>query len=195
MKVIGLTGPTGAGKTTVLDLLKAHGAAVMDCDKIYYEMLKENEDLRQGLRDAFGEVFLADGSLDRRKVAELVFSSEENLKKLNALVYYHMGVEIRRRLSAAKAEGKTLAAVDAINLLQSGLGELCDTTVAVVASEETRLARIMARDGIDRERAISRIRAQEPEEFFRRHAKIVLENNGTQQALTAAAQQSLAAYL
>ena len=86
MKVIGLTGPTGAGKTTVLDLLKAHGAAVMDCDKIYYEMLKENEDLRQGLRDACGEVFLADGSLDRRKVAELVFSSEENLKKLNTLV-------------------------------------------------------------------------------------------------------------
>ena len=195
MKVIGLTGPTGAGKTTVLDLLKAHGAAVMDCDKIYYEMLKENEDLRQGLRDAFGEVFLADGNLDRRKVAELVFSSEENLKKLNTLVYYHMGVEIRRRLSAAKAEGKTLAAVDAINLLQSGLGELCDTTVAVVASEETRLTRIMARDGMDRERALSRIRAQEPEEFFRRHAKIVLENNGTQEALTAAAQQSLAAYL
>ena len=195
MKVIGLTGPTGAGKTTVLDLLKAHGAAVMDCDKIYYEMLKENEDLRQGLRDAFGEVFLPDGNLDRRKVAELVFSNEENLKKLNTLVYYHMGVEIRRRLSAAKAEGKTLAAVDAINLLQSGLGELCDTTVAVVASEETRLARIMERDGMDRERALSRIRAQEPEEYFRRHAKIVLENNGTQEALTAAAKECLAAYL
>lgn len=195
MKVIGLTGPTGAGKTTVLDLLRSRGAAVMDCDKIYYEMLRDNEDLRAGLQNAFGDVFLPDGTLDRKKLAGLVFSNEENLKKLNTLVYYHMGLEIRKRLQAAKGEGKTLAAVDAINLLQSGLGELCDTTVAVVASEETRLARIMVRDGIDRERAISRIRAQEPEEFFRRHARIVLENNGTPQALTQAAEVALKEYL
>jgi len=194
MKVIGLTGPTGAGKTTVLDLLKGHGAAVMDCDKIYYEMLRDNEDLRAGLQNAFGGVFLPDGMLDRKKLAGLVFSNEENLKKLNTLVYYHMGLEIRKRLQAAKGEGKTLAAVDAINLLQSGLGELCDTTVAVVASEETRLSRIMKRDGIDRERALARIRAQEPEEFFRRHARIVLENNGTPQALTQAAEAALKEY-
>lgn len=183
MKVIGLTGPTGAGKTTVLELLKAHGAAILDCDKIYYELLSSDENLRRELQETFGDVFLPDGSLDRKKLGKLVFENEHAIQKLNTIIYYYMGLELRRRLTLEKQAGTGLAAIDAINLIQSGLGELCAMTVAVTAPEEVRLARIMARDGIDRDYALSRIRAQENEEYFVRHCHAVLQNDGTEEAL------------
>lgn len=183
MKVLGLTGPTGAGKTTVLKLLKAHGAAVLDCDKIYYELLSSDEKLRRELQETFGDVFLPDGSLDRPKLGKLVFENETAMQKLNTIIYYYMGLEIRRRLMAEKQAGTSLVVIDAINLIQSGLGELCAMTVAVTAPEEMRLARIMARDGIDRDYALSRIRAQENDEYFSRHCHAVLCNDGTEEEL------------
>ena len=183
MKVLGLTGPTGAGKTTVLELLREKNAVVLDCDKIYYELLSSDENLRRDLVKNFGDVFLPDGSLDRQKLGKLVFGDESALQKLNTVIYYYMGMDVRRRLTEAKARGADLAVIDAINLIQSGLGELCAMTVAVTASEEVRLKRIMARDGITREYALSRIRAQEGEEFFARHCHAVLQNDGTEEEL------------
>lgn len=184
MKVLGITGPTGAGKTTVLKYLQNCGAVIMDCDKIYYEMLQSDEGLREELTESFGQVFLPDGSLDRPKLGKLVFENESAMQKLNTTIYYYMGLEIRRRLVEAKNGGAELAVIDAINLIQSGLGELCAITVAVTAPEEVRLQRIMARDGITREYALSRIRAQENDEFFARHCKAVLHNDGTEEELT-----------
>lgn len=183
MKVLGLTGPTGAGKTTVLKQLQEHGAVIMDCDKIYYEMLSSHADLRKELEETFGEVFLPDGSLDRQKLGKLVFGNEKAMQKLNTIIYYYMGLEVRRRLVEAKNSGAALAVVDAINLIQSGLGELCAMTVAVTAPEKVRLERIMARDGITREYAMSRIQAQENDEFFVRHCHAVLCNDGTEEEL------------
>lgn len=183
MKVLGLTGPTGAGKTTVLKYLQEKGAQVLDCDKIYYEMLSSHADLRRELEETFGDVFLPDGSLDRPKLGKLVFENENAMQKLNTIIYYYMGLEVRRRLVQAKNSGAELAVIDAINLIQSGLGELCAMTVAVTAPEEVRLQRIMARDGIDRAYASSRIRAQENDEFFARHCHAVLFNDGTEEEL------------
>ena len=191
MKVIGLTGGTGAGKTTVLREIEALGGAILDCDRIYYEMLETDGALRQELTEAFGDVFSPDGALDRKKLAGIVFSDEKKLRKLNGIVYYYMGLEIRRRLVALRDAGCPLAGIDAINLIESGLGELCDTTVAVTAPEEARLARIMARDGISREYALSRIRAQKPEAYFRRYCRIVLENDGSAEKLREKAQEML----
>lgn len=183
MKVLGITGGTGSGKTTVLQVLQDHGAAVLDCDRIYYELLQTSENFRRELEETFGEVFLPDGSLNRKKLGKLVFGDEKSLRKLNTLIYYYMGLEVRRRLSALKQEGRELAAIDAVNLIDSGLGELCNWNVAVTAPAEVRLARIMARDGIDREYALSRIQAQPPEEYYTKHCHKVLCNHGTAEEL------------
>ena len=184
MKVIGITGGTGAGKTTVLKVLQTHGAAVLDCDRIYHELTLSSPQLRRELTDTFGDVYLADGTLDREKLGKIVFGDRDKLQQLNALTYYYLGLEIRRRLVELKESGAALAAIDAVNLIASGLGELCGMTVAVTAPEEIRLARIMERDGIGRERALARIRAQQPEEYYRRHCHAVLCNDGTPEELT-----------
>lgn len=191
MKVIGLTGPTGAGKTTVLQVLKKHGAVILDCDAIYYEMLRENFGLKMALKETFGEIFLPNGDLDRQMLGTMVYADPVQMKRLNAIVYDHMGLEVRKRLQEANSAGATLAAIDAINLIDSGLGELCDVRAAVVASEQTRLKRIMQRDGIDEDYALRRIRAQEPEEYFRRHCPVILENNGGREDLVRKTEQLL----
>lgn len=195
MNVIGLTGPTGAGKTTVLKMLQSHGAAILDCDRIYYEILGSDAALRGELTETFGDVFLSDGTLNREKLGKLVFQDEKSLQKLNTIIYYYMGLEIRRRLVEEKKKGTRLAAIDAVNLIQSGLGELCCFTVAVTAPEEARLSRIMARDGITREFALSRIRAQENDEYFTRHCHAVLQNDGTPAELKEKAEKLLKEFL
>ena len=195
MKVIGLTGGSGAGKTTVLSLLRDCGAAAIDCDRLYDSLLQTSEALRADLEETFGKLFLPDGSLDRKTLSETVFSDLNQLRKLNAIVYYHVGIAVREQLAAAKKSGKKLAVIDAVNLIESGLGELCDTTVAVLAPLDTRIARIMARDGIDRAQAEKRVAAQQPDETFTARAKQTLINDGSEQALREKALLLLAEYL
>lgn len=195
MTVIGVTGGTGSGKTTLLRFLQARGAAVLDCDRVYDELLERDETLRAAIGRDFPAAFREDGTLDRAALAKQVFSDPSELRRLNATVYDYMDLEVRRLLAAEKEKGRKLAVVDAINLTDSGLAELCDVTVGVLADEHTRMARIMARDGIDAERAQRRIRAQRPDEYYRRHCKIILENNGTEEAFLAAAAEALRDYL
>ncbi|MBR2366670.1 MAG: dephospho-CoA kinase [Oscillospiraceae bacterium] len=195
MKVIGVTGGTGSGKTTLLRFLQGRGAAVLDCDRVYDELLARDEALQSDLRREFGEAFSPDGALDRAALAETVFSDPARLRRLNAIVYYHMGLEVRRLLVEAKNRGTEMAVIDAINLVDSGLSELCGVTVAVLADEKTRLRRIMQRDGIDEARAQKRIAAQKTEEYFRKHCKIALENNGTEEEFLAAAEAALEEYI
>ena len=154
MTVIGITGPTGAGKTTALDVLAELGFEIVDCDVLYYRLLQTDEGLRRGLREAFGEVFLPDGSLDRRAVAERVFGDARELKKLNG-VGFPAAVEQKIRDCSQKG-----LAIDAINLVESGIGGLCDATVAVTAAPAIRLKRIMVRDGLTEEQARARIAAR-----------------------------------
>ena len=195
MNVIGLTGGSGSGKTTVLNLLRDRGAAAIDCDRLYDSLLQTSEALRADLVKTFGQVFLPDGSLDRKSLSETVFSDPKQLLKLNAIVYYHVGIAVREELAAAKKSGKKLAVIDAVNLIESGLGELCDTTVAVLAPLDTRIARIMARDGIDRAQAEKRIAAQQTDETFTARAKQTLINDGSEQTLCENALSLLAEYL
>ena len=163
--VIGITGGTGAGKTSLLRALERKGACILDCDAVYHEMLETDEELRGALRSEFGDViFRADGSVDVHAIGLIVFQDREKLAALDAIVRAHVPRECARRMAASD---KKLIGLDAIKLMECGLGAICDATVAVTAPEEVRVKRIMARDGITEDYARSRVAAQQSAEYFR----------------------------
>lgn len=169
--IVGLTGGTGAGKTSALAALEDLGGTVLDCDAVYHQMLRTDPALREAITAAFGPVFCPDGSLDRQKLGTLVFSDHAALDRLNAIVYEYLPPELLRR-----AQSHTLVGLDAISLMESGLGRLCACTVAVLAPAEHRVRRIMARDGISEDYARLRISAQPSDDFYREHCSHILEN-------------------
>ena len=179
MTVIGITGPTGSGKTTALAALERLGFQVVDCDALYYQLLARDQDLRQGIREAFGRVFLPDGQLDRRALGDIVFGNPAALDKLNALVYPVVSAAVKQKIENCTKKGLV---IDAINLIESGLGDFCDWTVALTAAPDIRMKRIMARDGISEERAKARIAAQKPDKFYRRNCTFLLENRAGSKA-------------
>ena len=163
--VIGITGGTGAGKTSLLRALEKQGACVLDCDAVYHEMLKTDEELRGALKETFGgEIFRSDGSVDVHAIGLIVFGDTGRLAALDALVKKYVPREIARRMAETDAN---LIGLDAIKLMECGLGAICDASVAVTAPVEVRVKRIMTRDGITEEYARSRIAAQQDAEYFR----------------------------
>ena len=163
--VIGITGGTGAGKTSLLRALEKQGACVLDCDAVYHEMLKTDEELRGALKEAFGgTIFRSDGSVDVHAIGLIVFGDTGRLAALDALVKKYVPREIARRMAETDAN---LIGLDAIKLMECGLGAICDASVAVTAPVEVRVKRIMTRDGITEEYARSRIAAQQDAEYFR----------------------------
>lgn len=180
MLIIGVTGGTGAGKTTLLRVLEKRGAEIIDCDALYAELLQNDETLRTALKDAFGEIFSPQGALERKKLGELVFGNADNMQRLNEIVFRFVYRAVERKIGKSRAK---IVAVEAINLIQSRISELCEVTVGVVAPKPIRLVRIMARDGIDREYAEKRIEAQQPDAFYFEHCDYVLKNDFAKERL------------
>lgn len=175
--IIGITGGTGCGKTTLLKEIEARGGRVCDCDAVYHELLTRDMVLLNAINDRFPGV-VVDKKLERKKLGAIVFNDEQALQDLNAITHGAIKAEIVARL----AEKPTLAAIDAIALFEGGLAQLCDTTVAVCAPFDDRVERLMQRDGITKEYAENRIRAQKSEEWFRSMCAHTLYNNGTREA-------------
>ena len=176
MEIVGVTGPSGSGKSTALRCLLDRGALVLDCDAVYHELLETNADLINEL-DARFPGCVEKGRLQRKKLGELVFGNQEALLDLNRITHRSITEEVQRRLRAFALQGGTLAALDASELLESPLAARCDFTIGVLASEETRIRRIMVRDGISRDYALSRVRAQHGEDYFRARCTVTVENN------------------
>ena len=179
MRIIGITGPTGAGKTTALHVLADLGAAVIDCDGVYHDLTENSAPMLDELRRRFGDgIFDSDGALQRKVLGTIVFGDEGALADLNAITHRYVNDEVDRRLDQARGEGRPAAAVDAIALLDSDLRDKCHCTVAVTAPDEVRVRRIMARDGIGEEYARLRLAAQKPVEYFEHNSDYTLCNDG-----------------
>lgn len=180
MLTIGVTGPTGAGKTSVLLALGQLGCACVDCDALYHRLLDTSPVLVGELTDRFGRSILnSQGGVDRKALGRIVFSDETALADLNAIAHRHVVAACISLVRTAKAQGRKALALDAIALLESGLGAMCDVTVAVTAPEEIRLQRIMARDGIDAQQARARMDAQKPIEYYVNHCDHTIVNDGS----------------
>jgi len=175
---VGLTGGTGSGKTTVLKYLTQRGALGLDCDDIYHQLLKTSQPMLRELRERFPAAF-ADGILDRKALGAIVFADAEALGDLNAITHRYVRSELEARLRAFAWQGGTVAVIDAIALIESGLAEECDVTVGVTAPAETRLRRIMAREGIGEDYARARMASQKDDGFFAENCDYLLRNDGT----------------
>lgn len=172
--IIGITGGTGAGKTTALSVLKELGAVIIDCDHVYHELLKSSEAMQDELFLNFPDAFV-NGMLDRKRLGAVVFSDDVLLNKLNNITNKYILNRVTDLAQSAKA-----AAIDAILLIESGLSNKCDYTVAVTAPMEKRIERIMARDGVSREYAVMRVNAQKSDDFYRLNCDYVLINDGSE---------------
>ena len=170
--IIGITGGSGCGKTTLLNLIRDKGGLVLDCDAIYHELLKTDKAMLSAIDARFPGV-MEDGVLNRKKLGSIVFADAQALLDLNTITHKAVKEEVLRRLES----GPKLAAIDAIALFEGGLAELCHVTVAVTAPVEDRVARLMKRDGIPEDYARSRIAAQHEEDWFREKCGYILENN------------------
>ena len=174
MFIIGITGGTGSGKTTALRALESLGVMALDADAIYHELLTDNTELKSEIEAQWGGVSTG-GAIDRKKLGEIVFSDPDALLKLNSITHKYVGEEIQRRLARWEAQGGTVAAIDAIALIESGRAGKCDVVVGVSAPAGIRIKRIMDRDGITRKQAETRVAAQKPAEFYEENCDHMLE--------------------
>lgn len=178
-RIVGLTGPTGAGKSEAARLLSAAGIPVVDADRLAREVTAKGHPCLLELAQAFSSAILhADGTLNRAALAAAAFACEESTARLNAITHPHILRLAEERFAALQNEGFTLVAVDAPLLFESGMDTMCDRTVAVLAPAEVRQARICERDGITAEQAALRMHAQPDETFYRERADEVLYNDG-----------------
>ncbi len=176
LAVFGITGGTGAGKTSALMALAQMGACVIDCDAVYHTLLAESQEMRQALIKRFGNILDQNGRIDRKKLGRIVFDDQESLLALNEITHTFVTKEVEKELEQAAQEGTPIAAIDAIALIESGLSKRCHRVVGVIAPEELRVQRLMRREGISKEYALMRIHAQKPDSFFRENCHAILEN-------------------
>lgn len=180
MKIIGLTGGTGSGKSVVSRSLAEAGAVIVDADQIAHEIIERGKPAYLEIIDFYGRDILdAEGNIIRKKLGEIVFHDAEKLAFLNRCTHKYIAAEVERQIAAAKAQGEAKAIIlDAPLLLEAGLEQICDLVWVVYAEAEVRTQRVMARDGISYESAKARIANQKSWEEYRNAADAVIDNSG-----------------
>lgn len=174
--IIGITGGTGCGKTTLLDVLREQGCTVLDLDAVYHELLETDQQLLADIEARFPGT-VENGQLQRKKLGAIVFKDKTEMTALSRITGGAIRKEVMRRLETKPK----LAAIDAIGLLEGGYDKLCQLTIAVTAPEDVRIQRIMIRDGITEEYARTRIQAQKPQAFYSEGCDYTLSNDSTQE--------------
>ena len=189
MKIIGVTGVSGSGKTTFVSLLNLK---VIDADKISRQVVKKGEKCLDDLVVGFGkEILLENGELNRKKLAEIAFSSKQNTLKLNEITHPYIDEKIKEEIEVYRGQNEKAIVLDAPQLFEAGCEKFCDLTVALLADKNTRLKRIVERDKISKEAALLRINSALPDSFFEKNCDIVIINNGTRDKLQKEAKKLL----
>lgn len=180
MKVIGITGGVGAGKSTILDYLeKQYQAYILKADEIGHLVMEPGQACYEAVLELFGkDIRKSDKTIDRRKVSDIVFSEAESLERLNAVIHPAVKQYIRNRLEEQRGQFRALAVVEAALLLEDHYEAFCDQVWYVHTEKEVRIRRLMESRGYTRQKAEDIIASQATEEFFRSHADYVIENSG-----------------
>ena len=165
MKTLGVTGTSGSGKSLFCAFLRGLGAAVIDCDEVYHELLNSSVLLNSDILALFPEVE-KNGFADRKALSRIVFADKMRLKQLESTVFPHITAEIWQTLEALAREGTDIAVLDAPTLFESGADALCDRIVAVCSPVEAQIERLHSREGLPREDALKRINSRPPDTFY-----------------------------
>ena len=179
--LIGLCGGSGSGKGAVCAIFGALGIPSVDTDKVYHDITSYRSECLIELAEAFGEqIIRADGTLDRARLADIVFTDGAGEKKilLEKITHKHILAKTRQIARSYNEEGYESVIVDAPLLFESGFDKECDTLICVCADSEVRIERIIARDGISRERAQARISKQLPDSYLISKCDYCITNNG-----------------
>lgn len=178
MKIIGITGTSGSGKSTFSRILSQRDdVKVVDADQVSRDLSKPETDYLKDIVNAFGkEILLEDGNLNRRALAHIIYSDENERKRLNSITFPHITREIYERIKAFANPEVKFAVIDAPLLFEAGLDKVCDNVISLVADEELQVKRICKRDGIDAETAKARLSSQKPTSFYLDNSDIVIKN-------------------
>ena len=177
MKIIGITGTSGSGKTTLSEILSNRkDSIIINADKIARMLNKPGTEYMKEIENSFGKEFIfGDGNLNRKKMADLIYSNEEARKKLNSLSFRYIDKEIKKIIEEAKSETKYIF-IDAPLLFEAGIDKYCDIVIALIANEELKIERICKRDGIDAYTASKRLKIQHDDIYYTEKADYVIEN-------------------
>lgn len=177
MKILGLTGGSGTGKSAACTAFARLGCGVIDADATYRTLCDTCEPMLKEIQNVFGNVFSTDGKLNRKKLGAIVFSDAQKLQQLNAITHPYIRQAARDAFAAYSKRGCLLCIYDAPVLFEGQMETLCDKTCAVLAARNTRIARIVARDAITEEYAALRIDAQKDDAFYRERCDYVVQND------------------
>lgn len=175
--ITGLTGQSGAGKTTVSNVFKNKGFSVINCDLVARNVTKQGSDCNRELSKYFPECFDNNFVLDRQKLAKIVFSNKESLQLLNATIFPYITKAIEAEIKNISSSGSEYILLDAPTLFESDADKLCDVIVSCIADRETRIARIALRDNIQKELIENRFDSQKTEKYFIEHSDYIIDNS------------------
>lgn len=173
--LVGLTGQSGAGKSTVSDIWRDSGVSVIDCDRVAKKVTEDNSECNKELSKLFPECFGERLHLDRRKMADIVFSDKQRLKEQNDIIFKYITKCIDDIL---KSYDKSFIVLDAPTLFESGIYKRCRLIVSVLADEKKRFERIIARDKISADSVKLRFSSQQDNSFFIKNSDIIITNHG-----------------
>lgn len=184
MKIIGITGNSGSGKSTISKLIsKNYEAKIIDADKIAKEMIKNNGEYLQAIRQAFGNEVIKNNELDRKKLADIVFLNRAEKEKLDDLTFEYVVEKIKKELEANQNLDYQYIILDVPLLFESKLDKLCDYTIGVIAPKTEKIKRICKRDKLSKEKALQRLNSQPNDEFFTKNCNTVINNENKEETI------------